>query len=55
MKPKTKAAKTRAKKKPAKIDRAAIDASRAKAYSDMENSRVRPLARGRAGHDDVRQ
>jgi hypothetical protein len=33
-----KAAKTRAKKKPAKIDRAAIDASRAKAYSDMENS-----------------
>jgi hypothetical protein len=33
-----KAAKTRAKKKPAKIDRAAIDAKRAKAYSDMENS-----------------
>ena len=28
----------RAKKKPAKIDRAAIDAKRAKAYSDMENS-----------------
>jgi hypothetical protein len=37
-------AKTRAKKKPAKIDRAAIDASRAKAYSEMENS-VCDLAR----------
>jgi hypothetical protein len=37
-KPKTKAAKTRAKKKPAKIDHAAIDAKRAQAYSDMENS-----------------
>jgi hypothetical protein len=36
-KPKSRKA-TRAKKKPAKIDRAAIDASRAKAYSEMENS-----------------
>ncbi len=33
-----KAAKTRAKKKPAKINNAAIDAKRAKAYSEMENS-----------------
>jgi hypothetical protein len=33
-----KAAKTRVKKKPAKIDHAAIDAKRAQAYSDMENS-----------------
>jgi len=29
---------TKAKKKPAKIDHAAIDAKRAQAYSDMENS-----------------
>jgi hypothetical protein len=37
-KPKTKkAAKTRAKQKPAKIDRAAVDAKRAKAYSKMES------------------
>jgi hypothetical protein len=43
-KPKTKKAATRAKKKPAKIDHAAIDAKRAKAYSDMENS-VCDLAR----------
>jgi hypothetical protein len=33
-----KAAKTRAKKKPATIGHAAIDARRAKAYSEMENS-----------------
>jgi hypothetical protein len=39
-----KAAKTRAKAKPAKIDHAAIDAKRAKAYSEMENS-VCDLAR----------
>jgi hypothetical protein len=38
-KPKAKkAAKTWAKRPPAKIDDAAIDAKRAKAYSDMENS-----------------
>jgi hypothetical protein len=33
-----KAAKTRAKAKPAKIDHTAIDARRAKAYAEMENS-----------------
>jgi hypothetical protein len=37
-KPKTKKAATRAKAKPAKVDHAAIDAKRAKAYSEMENS-----------------
>jgi hypothetical protein len=35
-KPKTKKAATKAKKKPAKIDHAAVDAKRAKAYRDME-------------------
>jgi hypothetical protein len=35
-KPKAKKAATRAKKKPAKIDLAAVDAKRAKAYDDME-------------------
>ena len=39
-----KAAKTKAKKKRAKIDHAAIDAKRAKAYGEMENS-VCDLAR----------
>jgi hypothetical protein len=39
-----KAAKTRAKQKPATIDHAAIDAKRAKAYGEMENS-VCDLAR----------
>jgi hypothetical protein len=37
-KPKTKKPVTRAKAKPAKIDHAAIDAKRTKAYGDMENS-----------------
>jgi hypothetical protein len=35
-KPVSKKAATRAKAKPAKIDRAAVDAKRAKAYHDME-------------------
>jgi hypothetical protein len=36
--PKAKKAATRAKAKPAKIDHAAVDAKRAKAYGEMENS-----------------
>ena len=43
-KPKTKKADTKAKAKPAKIDHAAVDAQRAKAYGEMENS-VCDLAR----------
>jgi hypothetical protein len=37
-KPKTKKPVTRAKAKPAAVDRAAVDAKRAKAYGEMENS-----------------
>jgi len=37
-KPVSKKAATKAKAKPAQVDRAAVDARRAKAYSEMENS-----------------
>ena len=43
-KPKAKKAATKAKAKPAQADRATVDARRAKAYSEMENS-VCDLAR----------
>jgi hypothetical protein len=53
-----KAAKTRAKAKPAKIDRAAVDAKRAKAYHDMEShvcdlSRAATLAMVVFDQDDL--
>jgi len=56
--PKAKKAATKAKKEPATIDRAAVDAKRAKAYRDMEShvcdlSRAAELAMSVFDQDDL--